>query len=393
MSDRLLPLHLVEDSLEFHLARHGRTGHLIYRTLVGLTVAALAALPLLHVDVAVQSGGIVRPRTEKHDVRPQLAGVVDAVFVREGQAVERGTPLVRLRAAAVDERAALIADQLADKRRQVADLQWLVAAQDLPASPPPLATGEARQDYAQVADEVRAARTKELRAQREMERTRQLQALHFATAQELEDREYQAVAARAERTTLGERARARWQTQLAAQRQELRELESRRAQADEERSLYTVRAPVAGTVEELTAISAGSFVQPSDRLAVISPSAGLVAEVYVAPSDVGLLRVGAPVRVSVDAFNPSDWGDVPATVSSISGDFVDVGGHPMFKVQCAMRRSRLTLRSGAVGVLRKGMTLRARFVVARRSLLQLLRDDVSNWLDPARAPLTAGAGA
>jgi len=40
------------------------------------------------------------------------------------------------------------------------------------------------------------------------------------------------------------------------------------------------------------------------------------------------------------------------------------------------------------------MTLQAHFLVARRSLLQLLSDDVTDWLDPSRAsPRNSSAGA
>jgi HlyD family secretion protein len=132
-------------------------------------------------------------------------------------------------------------------------------------------------------------------------------------------------------------------------------------------------------------------VQAGEALAVISPASGLVAEVYVTPRDVGLIRVGAPVRMLIDAFNYTDWGVVTGRVVEVSGDFVQVGGQPMFKVKCSMDRDWLSLRNGFTGHLRKGMTLRARFVVAERSLFQLLFDDVNDWLNPAQAPLPVAA--
>jgi hypothetical protein len=44
------------------------------------------------------------------------------------------------------------------------------------------------------------------------------------------------------------------------------------------------------------------------------------------------------------------------------------------------------------GDLKKGLTLTARYVVARRSLLQILHDDASAWLNPqdSRHPLSPG---
>jgi hypothetical protein len=126
-------------------------------------------------------------------------------------------------------------------------------------------------------------------------------------------------------------------------------------------------------------------------LAVISPTSSLVAEIYVTPRDIGLVRAGASVRMLIDAFNYSDWGFVNGQVAEVSGDFVQMNGQPMFKVRCFMDRERLTLRNGFSGQLKKGMTLRGRFVVAERSVLQLLSDDINDWLNPARGPLAGSA--
>ena len=46
----------------------------------------------------------------------------------------------------------------------------------------------------------------------------------------------------------------------------------------------------------------------------------------------------------------------------------------------------LHLRNGVTGAVRKGMTLTARFVVGRRSLLQVLYEDASHWLGPQERP-------
>ena len=53
-----------------------------------------------------------------------------------------------------------------------------------------------------------------------------------------------------------------------------------------------------------------------------------------------------------------------------------------FKVTLQPAATTLYLPNGTAGPLRKGMTLSARFVVARRSLLQILYEDVSAWLNP-----------
>jgi multidrug efflux pump subunit AcrA (membrane-fusion protein) len=149
--------------------------------------------------------------------------------------------------------------------------------------------------------------------------------------------------------------------------------------------LYQISSPVTGTLEQLQGLSVGSYVTAGQPIAVVSPSSELQAEVYVTPRDIGMIRPGAPVRMQVDAFNYHDWGMATGVVREISDDFVLVNQQPVFKVKISLDQDHLTLKSGFQGQLKKGMTLRARFVVAHRSLFQLLYENVNDWMNPAQA--------
>jgi HlyD family secretion protein len=54
----------------------------------------------------------------------------------------------------------------------------------------------------------------------------------------------------------------------------------------------------------------------------------------------------------------------------------------VYKIVIRPAAMALRLQGGDRGELRKGMTLSARLVVTRRSLLQLLHENLSGWLDP-----------
>ncbi|MBI3884159.1 MAG: hypothetical protein HY302_00255 [Opitutae bacterium] len=53
-----------------------------------------------------------------------------------------------------------------------------------------------------------------------------------------------------------------------------------------------------------------------------------------------------------------------------------------FKVLVRPAATFLALPNGLRGELKKGLTLSARFLVARRSVLQLFYEDASAWLNP-----------
>ncbi|PYO42390.1 MAG: hypothetical protein DMD29_03545 [Gemmatimonadetes bacterium] len=384
MPDQLYPADALDDSLETHLARYARAGRGVYFATLTLVIAAATALPVVKVNVTVRSPGIIRPATEKQEIHALVSALAAQVLVRDNQTVAQGDTIVLLHATALDDRAALLAARVLEKQGLLADLTLLLSRSD-----PALHTADYQREYRQFVTEVRDNRLAQERARRETARVRDLYRTQATTASDLEDKEFQLAQLQSQGRMILERYRGRWQTALTSLRSDLQDLASQQAQVAEQRAAYTITAPASGTVELVASLSAGSPVQEGELLAVISPRSDFVAQVYVAPRDIGLLHPGMAVRMMVDAFNYSDWGVIEGSVTEISDDFVEVDGRPMFKVTCALARTRLSLANGFTSTVRKGMTLQARFVVAERSLLQLLRDDVNDWLNPARAPLAA----
>jgi HlyD family secretion protein len=120
-------------------------------------------------------------------------------------------------------------------------------------------------------------------------------------------------------------------------------------------------------------------------IGAVSPSDALLIETFVSPKDVGLLRLGQPARLQIDAYPYTQWGLLDATVMTLAADSSGTNGANStsgFKVTLQPTATTLYLPNGTAGPLRKGLTLSARFVVARRSLLQTLYEDVSAWLNP-----------
>ena len=64
---------------------------------IGVAVAAIAALTLIRWPLRVDGAGPVFRPLWRADVRPTISGVVNRVFVREGMAVARGAPIAHLR--------------------------------------------------------------------------------------------------------------------------------------------------------------------------------------------------------------------------------------------------------------------------------------------------------
>ncbi|MBE7179226.1 MAG: HlyD family efflux transporter periplasmic adaptor subunit, partial [Mucilaginibacter polytrichastri] len=168
----------------------------------------------------------------------------------------------------------------------------------------------------------------------------------------------------------------------------VRSLKAESGQYQQDKDLYTIKAPLSGTVQDFKGVEPGGFVAANELIAEISPDAGLVAEMYVLPKDIGLLRKGTPTRFQVDAYNYNEWGMVTGKITSISTDSYTQEGQPYFKVRCKLDQNSLQLKNGHKGSLKKGMTVQARFFIARRTLFQLLYDKTDDWLNPNHANQT-----
>jgi multidrug efflux pump subunit AcrA (membrane-fusion protein) len=86
---------------------------------VGFVVAALVWASLGMVDVTIETRGTLVPEGYVRPVQTAGGGVVQHVFVREGDSVERGQPIIQLDAAESRTRLAKLREEIATSREQL----------------------------------------------------------------------------------------------------------------------------------------------------------------------------------------------------------------------------------------------------------------------------------
>lgn len=86
---------------------------------VGFVVAALMWAGLGMIDVTIEARGALVPEGYVRPVQAAGSGVVQYVFVREGDSVERGQPLIQLDAAEARTRLAKLREEIATSREQL----------------------------------------------------------------------------------------------------------------------------------------------------------------------------------------------------------------------------------------------------------------------------------
>lgn len=376
-SKKIFPHEVVEYSVEKHFQDYKPGGRSLYLIVLGMLGVFFLLMFIVKVDVSIRSTGVVRPLQGKTDIRPAIEGIVDSVYVSENTHVEAGQPLIKIHSQTVDEKGIAIGSQVDELKLQVEDLRNLLAG-----NASQLKSGVYSQQYDLYQQKLHDAQVRYDLVSKNYNRYEQLYRSNVISAAEYDKYNYERKASQSELGLIKEQQLSQWQADLTRYELQLEDMGARKSLYEEQKDLHVLRAPVSGNVQQLKGIQPGSYVSPNDILGEISPDSGMVAEAYVLPKDIGLLTVGTPVRMMVDAFDYNEWGLLKGKIESISTDIITDSGQPYFKVRCRLDRQSLKLKNGYEGFIKKGMTLQARFVVARRSLFQLLYDKTDDWLNP-----------
>lgn len=375
----LLPNEWIENSIETYIYQHTTKSQVIYWVVLAAVTAALIALPFIYVDISVQGSGVVRPVTEKTEIKAAITELVDSVYVREGQQVNKGDILLRFRTNNSDYKITYQTNRLNDFEAHLADLAYLAKGE----APANFCSPVRRQEYTYFVRRRNELETSLAQAEKEYNRHNNLFNKKVISEEEYEKYYYQYISQQNELASLIQSQLSTWQADLNNYRNQRNEMNTALKQEQKDKDMYIVRSPVAGTIDQFSGIYRGSSIQAGQSLAVISPDSTLCMEVYVTPRNIGFMSIGMPVNVQVESFNYNEWGTVPGKVKEISSDFLtDSQGNSYYKIKCEMERDYLKLKNGRVGRLKKGMTVSAHFMVTRRSLFDLLYQKIDDWANP-----------
>lgn len=176
---------------------------------------------------------------------------------------------------------------------------------------------------------------------------------------------------------------SKWELELVENQKEMLNLNNQLILLNERLDQLKIIAGVTGTLMNIPHLGSGDFIYPNQKLGEISPDSTLIAIATLSPADIAFVEKGQKVFFQVDAFNYNQWGLLEGTVWEISDDLSMISDREVaFKVICRLDNDRLRLKNGIEGKIKKGMTFNGRFVIARRSLFQLLHDKVDDWLNP-----------
>lgn len=381
---QILPSEWINDTLENYLSRRKAKSNIIYAVAIVFVMASIVLLPFIYVDVSVEGTGNVRPKTERSTIIAPVTEIVDEVYVKEGDAVVKGQPILKFRTDNTDVKINYQRSQQNEFLSQCHDLEFLIKG----SCPQTFKSSNREQEYYSMVAQCAQMKTDIRHLKTEWLRNKALYDDKLISEEEYEKYYYQYLDKQNELKTLVENKHATWETDLNNLRQQIREAHSNIEGDVSDKHMLILRAPVSGTVENFSGIYPGIPVQAGTNLAVISPKAPLYVEAFVKPKDIAFIRPNMTAKIQVDAFNYNEWGMLEGKVESVSSDYVvDSSNNYLFKVRVRLDKNYLTDdRTHHQGYIKKGMTAVVRFMVTKKSLFDLLYQSMDSWVNPTQYP-------
>lgn len=388
----------------------------------GILLVWAAFAPL---DEVTRGEGKVIPSRQLQIVQAVDGGVVEQIFIKEGQKVERGQLLVRIdptrfvanlkegsaKAFALSAKvsrlnalvngtpynpqtatgdgqgadAALILAQerqyYFESRRQL-DERLLMARQQ---------TMQRRAELSEVEAALRTAERSLQMAQEELSITRPLLSSGAVSEVELlrlerevskaQGERQQAIARRGQLVSgIGEAetrirdvevtAKNEWRAELTAAMAELNSLAPNVTGLADRVKYAEIRSPVNGVVQRVLYNTIGGVVQPGHAVVEVVPSEDiLVVEAKVSPRDIAFLRPDLPATVKFTAYDFSVYGGMKARLSHISPDSItDDKGNTYYVVKAETSASQF--KKGLPVI--PGMTVQLDILTGKKTVLSYL---------------------
>ena len=136
-----------------------------------------------------------------------------------------------------------------------------------------------------------------------------------------------------------------------------------------------IKSPIAGYVYEINAKDKGFVIGANQDILKIVPQENLEALVFVNSKDIGFILTGQEVELNIDSYPAADFGGVDGIISFISANsrkINDRDNNLFYEVKVALNNQLIELNSGKNLPLKPGMSLSANIKLRRLSYLQLL---------------------
>ena len=144
----------------------------------------------------------------------------------------------------------------------------------------------------------------------------------------------------------------------------------------------TVVAPVTGIVQGLSINSRNAVLEPGGVIMQIIPTDDdLVVEARISPNDIGHVHPGQLADVRIDSYDSARFGSVKGEVGRLSATtYLDEQQRPYYRAEIKLARDHLGAKPGELRII-PGMTVNASIKTGSKTILDYLIKPIQRGLD------------
>ena len=375
--NNIFPEEILKSTVEYHIAMHSKKTNILFWTIFLSLLGIAFAMPFINIDLYTTSRGLIVPKEKKISLHAPSSGRISEFYIEENKKVNAGDTLLIIDHNILDEKSKLYNIQLEEYQNYIKDLQNL-----LQKKYSELRTDHFKKEHLKFKQELFNIDLLINNSQTEFDRSNRLFKNEIIAKSEYEKSLLDLNKLKNDKINIIKQAELTWQKQLTDYNQSIDNLNSNKKQLKEEQTFYVLTAPIDGELVNVQGINKGSTVSPGNTIAELSPDKNYIVETYVSPSDIGYLREGENAKYQIDSYNSNQWGFVSGKILEIGKDIVFINDNPVYVIKSSMDTESLFLKNGSEGKLKKGMTLTSRFFLAKRSMMQLLFDEIEDLFNP-----------
>lgn len=381
------------DLQEIRLRPSPRWSKAVVWALIGTASFAFLFALLAKIDEVVVAQGDLEPAGAVKPIKAVQSAVVEEIFVKEGQVVEPGQPLIRFDTDKSLAQKSNVSRQLLIEQQRIAEQANASRARldNLQAKRQSLISKRDSERLSLVNQEDILRRLDYLTKQGGMGLVQYMQ--EKDKGQQMRSQIAQTEAAIRQTDAELDEVSSDLLKQRKESDRQLSDLERQRVEVKEQLQTELLKSPVRGQVFDLTPTSKGYAVAPNEPLLKIVPLDKLQAKVYVTSKDIGFVKVGQLSEVRLDSYPFTEFGSIIGRVKRISTDSLppdEQNPQPRFPVLIKLDQQKLE-KNGRSYALKSGETLSANLVLREKRVITLLTDVIDRALDalkPIRSPTT-----
>tara|TARA_B100001057_G_scaffold411433_2_gene427060 strand:- start:3277 stop:4440 length:1164 start_codon:yes stop_codon:yes gene_type:complete len=158
-------------------------------------------------------------------------------------------------------------------------------------------------------------------------------------------------------------------------RMQVNDLQSKLTEIKKIKKINQIKSPINGFIHDLKPFGKGYVANSTETILKIVPRDNLIAIIDINTSDIGFVKIGKEVDLSIDSFPAKDFGSLKGKLIQISSTALepnDTNRKPHFKAKVSLQSQKLETKKGIKLGLKPGMSLSASIKLRKATYLDLL---------------------